>query len=249
MLATRPSGGPSSAADAAQSLTAVEQALRDPTTPPDRIAPLAAAQQLGYRSLAANPDWVPAVLAAVPVALRAAVQANITAGGELGLIPGPTPAEIPAWSILTPAPAAQLLADYHDAAAMAGVPWTVLAAIHLVESRMGRIRGPSTAGAQGPMQFLPSTWATYGAGGNIDDDRDAIFAAARLLAASGAPTTISTALFQYNHSTHYVRAVLAYASVMDADERAYLGYHGWQVYVSTASGTWLLPEGYRSPQT
>src|SRR5438045_9544127 len=87
----------------------------------------------------------------------------------------------PAWRIVTPAPPDELLTDYKDASQQAGVPWQVLASIHLIETRMGRIRGVSTAGAQGPMQFLPTTWVRYGEGGDIYDDRDAIFAAARLL--------------------------------------------------------------------
>ena len=47
------------------------------------------------------------------------------------------------------------------------------------------------------------------------------------------------ALFSYNNSDRYVRAVTAYAQQMEADERAYLAYHGWQVYY----GERLLPEG------
>ena len=61
---------------------------------------------------------------------------------------------------------------------MAGVPWTVLAAINLVETRMGRIVVPGSAAAQGPMQFLPATWARYGGGGDVDNPHDATAAAA-----------------------------------------------------------------------
>ena len=69
---------------------------------------------------------------------------------------------------------------------------------------MGRIRGTSTAGAKGPMQFLPSTWEAYGEG-DIEDPDDAIMAAARYLANYGAPADMDRALFAYNHSDHYVR--------------------------------------------
>jgi hypothetical protein len=57
------------------------------------------------------------------------------------------------------------------------VPWEFLAAIHLVETRMGRIRGTSSAGSQGPMQFLPSTWKRCGRGGDIQATGDASLAA------------------------------------------------------------------------
>ena len=91
------------------------------------------------------------------------------------------------------------------------VPWTYLAAINLVETRMGRIRGTSTAGARGPMQFIPATWAAYGAGGDVNDPGDAILGAARLLKANGAPGDMAGALWHYNQSASYVRAVSAYA--------------------------------------
>jgi membrane-bound lytic murein transglycosylase B len=104
---------------------------------------------------------------------------------------------------------------------------------------MGRIKGDSSAGAQGPMQFIPSTWAIYGRGGDITSNRDAIYAAARYLRATGAPSDMARALRAYNNSARYVRAVTAYAQQIEADERAYLGYHAWQVYY----GTRLLPEG------
>jgi len=120
----------------------------------------------------------------------------------------------------------------------------VLAAINLVETRMGRIVGPSSAGAQGPMQFLPATWARYGEGGDIHDARAAIAAAARLLAANGAARDLSSALYHYNPSVHYVRGVLAFAAAIASDIRTFYGYYGWRVYAATTAGTFMLPEGY-----
>ena len=153
----------------------------------------------------------------------------------------------PAWRIVAPAPPAELLTYYKEAGQAEGVPWQVLASIHLIETRMGRIRGTSTAGAQGPMQFLPTTWTRYGNGGDINDSRDAIFGAARLLRQNGvAKGDMRAALYSYNHSQHYVNAVLAYADVMKANERAYLGYHAWQVFYRTTTGDILLPVGYGS---
>jgi len=66
--------------------------------------------------------------------------------------------------IVAPPPADELLGHYRAAGDEFGVDWTYLAAIHLVETRMGRIRGTSTAGAHGPMQFMPATWDAYGEG-------------------------------------------------------------------------------------
>ncbi|MBW3615841.1 MAG: lytic transglycosylase domain-containing protein, partial [Actinobacteria bacterium] len=116
--------------------------------------------------------------------------------------------------------------------------------IHLVETRMGRIRGVSEAGAQGPMQFMPATWKGYGNGGDINSNHDAILAAARLLKRNGAPGDMRNALFNYNHDNRYVDAVLAYADRMAQDQRAYFAYHQWQVYYVTVVGDVWLPEGY-----
>jgi membrane-bound lytic murein transglycosylase B len=119
-----------------------------------------------------------------------------------------------------------------------------LAAIHLVETRMGRIRGDSTAGARGPMQFLPSTWAAYGNGGDIESNHDAIFTAARYLQANGAPADMAKAIWNYNHSDRYVQAVTRYAQRMLADPAAYAAYWHWDVYYRLASGDVLLPVGW-----
>jgi membrane-bound lytic murein transglycosylase B len=126
------------------------------------------------------------------------------------------------------APAAQLRSAYAEAERRFGVPWTVLAAVNFVESAFGRVCSASEAGARGPMQFLPLTWRRYGMGGDIDDPHDAILGAANLLHQAG---DIETALYAYNHSTDYVRAVRRFAARMRLDERMYLTYYAWQVYV------------------
>ena len=95
--------------------------------------------------------------------------------------------------------------------------WYVLAAVGWVESRDGRNMGPSSAGALGPMQFLPSTWKSAGVDGNGDgvanimDPRDAIPAAAAYLKDGGAPRDWYAALYTYNHADWYVREVLGVA--------------------------------------
>jgi membrane-bound lytic murein transglycosylase B len=229
-------------ADLASKLVAAETAIRNPATPAAQLPALGQAQQQAYRSLVAHPEWDADVLALVPERLRATVQANVSAGRELAaLTPAPPPdTPLPKWRIVAPDPADQLVPLYKAAGeAAGGVPWEYLAAIHLVETRMGRIKGDSSAGAQGPMQFIPSTWAIYGRGGDITSNRDAIYAAARYLRATGAPSDMARALRAYNNSARYVRAVTAYAQQIEADERAYLGYHAWQVYY----GARLLPEG------
>jgi murein DD-endopeptidase MepM/ murein hydrolase activator NlpD len=112
---------------------------------------------------------------------------------------------------------ANYLQLYQRAGAKFRLDWSVLAAIGLVESGHGANVGPSTAGALGPMQFLPATWLSYGVDGNGDastnvmDPEDAIPGAARLLRANGAPANWGRAIFAYNHVDWYVREVLAQA--------------------------------------
>ena len=108
---------------------------------------------------------------------------------------------------------------------------------------MGRIRGTSIAGARGPMQFMPRTWEAYGEG-DVEDARDSIFAAARYLRANGAPGDMDRALFAYNRSQRYVRAIAAYASVMRAEPETYHAYYHWRVYYRLSTGDVVLDEGY-----
>ena len=102
-----------------------------------------------------------------------------------------------------------------------GLPWTVLAAIGTLETRNGQNVHTSVAGAQGPMQFLPSTWARWGydADGNgradIANSVDAVFSAARYLCAVGAGRggpALDGAIYSYNHAWWYVRDVIVLAN-------------------------------------
>jgi len=224
-------------------IVVAERAIRDHAVIGADLAWFGHLQQLTYRRLAARPEWRDPVLAALPSDIRGAATANADATADLRatVVPGPN---LPTtWRIVEPAPLDDLSRYYREAETEFGIPWSYLAAIHLVETRMGRIRGTSIAGAQGPMQFMPATWARYG-DGDINSDRDAIRAAARYLQANGAPENMAGALFRYNQSQRYVRAVTAYAEVMRADPDAYRGYYGWQVYYLTTSGDVLLPVGY-----
>ena len=231
----------------ADSLTQIERGLRAPTAA--TTAGLGRAQQKAYGALKSHPDWRATVLAAVGADVRDAINTNVDADAALDLLfsgGGPAPTMLPTTPIRVPVPAVQLLADYHEAEVTTGVPSAYLEAINFIESRFGRNPGVSTAGAQGPMQFEPGTWAQYGHGGNIQDDHDAILAAGRFLAASGGVANIAKAIYAYNNSRQYVRAVQDYANVLIAAPSAFYGFYEWQVYDKTTAGTFLLPEGYPS---
>ena len=224
-------------------LASAERAVRDPNVAGAELAWMGHLQQRIYRTLAARPELRDPVLTALPPSVRAYAAKNLSATADLRstVVPGPN---LPtAWRIVEPAPPDELARYYREAEAEFGVHWSYLAAIHLVETRMGRIRGVSTAGAQGPMQFMPGTWAAYGEG-DVNSNRDAIRAAARYLRANRAPADMPNALFRYNNSQPYVRAVTAYAEVMRTEPDAYRGYYHWQVYYLTTRGDILLPVGY-----
>ena len=223
-----------------------ERGVRDPNVTGKKLAWMGWLQQLTYGQLANYSEWVEPLLKALPDDVRPGVQGTIDAGKELRRLRGPTPKTFPDWKIVAPKPIDALMGFYKEAEAEFGVPWYYLAAINLVETRMGRIRGLSSAGAQGPMQFMPGTWAAYGKG-DVNDEHDAIMGAGRYLKASGAPKDMDRALFAYNRHIGYVNAIKGYAEVMRQDASAYRGYHGWQVYYPTVEGIFHLAPGWTKP--
>ncbi len=242
-------GEPVAAGDAAglaSQIRSSEAALADPSTPEAEIQRQGHIQQVAYRALVNDPSRQAATYALLSPDLRAVADVNVTAGAKLRSMIKQPKTSLPPWHIVAPAPTEELLGYYKAAETDFGVPWYDLAAIHLVETRMGRIRGNSEANAQGPMQFLPATWAAYGNGGDINSNKDAIAAAARYLKRNGAPEDMRKAVWNYNHDYRYVDAVLAYGDRMRADERAFAGYHSWQVYYVTTAGDIWLPEGYQA---
>lgn len=113
-----------------------------------------------------------------------------------------------------------LLALYQGAAATCpGLDWSILAAVHYVERRHGSGPATSSAGAKGPMQFMPATFDQYGVDADgdgrarINDLEDAIYSAANLLCSNGAgdPERLEDAIYTYNRSRSYVAQVLARA--------------------------------------
>ena len=170
-----------------------------------------------------------AVLINAPGADLAALMQQVlsvtgTGGNVVNLVPVATTTQLPVTTAVTSGTPTSYLALYQDSAAeyCPGLSWTVLAAIGQIESDHGADDGPSSAGALGPMQFLPSTWAVWGTDGfgqtgtpNIMNPLDAVPSAARMLCADGAAaggTSLAAAIFDYNHADWYVNEVLDLAS-------------------------------------
>ena len=168
-----------------------------------------------------------------------ALAATLATGAEAATFT-PAPAQLPSYevpngpgsisfpySVRTP-PAVpeqrsyqQLLELWQAAGTAYGVPWQVLGAINKVESNFGRNMGPSSAGAIGWMQFMPSTWERWGMDANGDGianpwhPEDAVYAAARYLAAAGAHDDLERAIFAYNHAQWYVDEILEVARLFN----------------------------------
>jgi murein DD-endopeptidase MepM/ murein hydrolase activator NlpD len=163
--------------------------------------------------------------ALLALVLLAAIVAGGARADTFTVVPTPlvTPLAPDATATVAPLPYSQLLSLWQQAGAQYGVPWQVLAAINKIESNFGRNMGPSSAGAIGWMQFMPSTWMRWGVDANGDgiadpwNAADAIFSAARYLAAAGAPTDLHRAVFAYNHADWYVNEVLSLADLYQTD--------------------------------
>ena len=230
-------------AQIADDLVADEQALRDPATPEAALVNAARRQQVAYRAIGRHPEWDAIIRPRIPASLIATYDRNVDARRQLAAM-SPVRDTLPAWRIIPTAPADELLGYYREAEAASGVSWNYLAAINLIETRFGSIAGLSTAGAQGPMQFMPETWAAYGKGGDVNSPRDSIMGAGRFLAASGFASDRNRAVYAYNHANQYVNAVNDYAVILADDPGSFAGYYRWDVYYNTTAGDVLLPIGY-----
>ncbi|MBA3736624.1 MAG: lytic transglycosylase domain-containing protein [Actinobacteria bacterium] len=191
-------------------------------------------EQRIYRLLERDSRLSRATLSRLPNDLRRVATDFLTAHRELYRLTPPI--RVSAIRVGFPRPAAELLDDYREAQRRFGVPWNVLAAVNFVETKFGKLRSSSAAGAQGPMQFMPATWRRYGLGGNVHDAHDAILGAANYLQESGVPRDLRRALHHYNPSSSYVDAVLRYARRIGADRTRFFGLYNWQVFVKTPSG-------------
>ena len=245
--AATPAGAqPRLASDPAQladDLVADEQALRDPSAAEPALVAAARRQQAAYRAIGRHPEWDAITRPRIPQSLLDVYDRNVDARRQLKVM-AHVKDTLPAWRIEPPAPADELLGYYREAESESGVGWNYLAAINLIETGFGSIVGVSDAGAQGPMQFLPSTFAAYGEGGDINSPRDSIMAAGRYLAAHGFANDRDHAIYLYNNAHEYVRAVNQYAAVLAADPAGFVGYYRWVVYYYTTAGDVLLPIGY-----
>jgi len=207
----------------------------DAWPPPEDVELLTLHEQLIYRVLAANDRLAKQVLRRLDKGVAGEARANVLAGGALYDHFSPVKT-LPDFRMRSPEPADTLRAYFEEGERRFGVHWELLAAVMLIETRMGRIVSNSSAGAQGPMQFIPSTWAAYGLGGDVRDDHDAVLGAANYLSANGAPNEDRNALFHYNPVPAYVTAVTRYAKAMEKDPDLFYAYYNWQVFVRTTRG-------------
>jgi len=198
------------------------------------VASASAMQKIELR-LSDDPALARRVIRLLPAALARDITDDVLGHRELARLTGPRPL-----SAFRPGPAAaaaKLRAWYAEGQRRSGVSWQLLAAVNFVESDFGRLRETSVAGAQGPMQFMPSTWTSYGRG-DVHDPQAAILGAARFLRAAGAPEHERSALYRYNPSWAYVDAVERYAGRIRRSVRAFAQYYARPLVVRT-------PEGYR----
>jgi len=229
-------------------LSATHATMIDVSAPTDARERAGVEYQLVLRALSDRIDLDETVLASLDPSARPTVERIVRARQFLqartaSRPPQPLPDELPAWTIVEPGPVDTLLAHYAEAQGLTGIPWYWLAAIHLQETRMGRIEGVSSADAVGPMQFLPTTWAECCVG-DPTVTRDAIIGAATYLMQSGGPDDMAAAVFQYNPNDGYVAVVTAYAESFRDEPELYTGHHAFQVFFGASVGTVRLPIGY-----
>lgn len=241
---------PSTVDEAISQFISVQDGLRAEGSTQDDWADLGHTEQLIVRTLLRQPDWQEQFIASLPDDYSRIAELHLEARTELGLLHsgGVVSERVPGWRIVDPEPLDVLVSHYQRGAEETGIEWEVLAGINLIETVMGRIDGVSSAGALGPMQFLPTTWPEVSQGGDVLDPADAIPGAARYLVQRGGLDDIRAGLWGYNNSDHYGNAVLAYAEMVRFDERSLRGFYNWEVYVGSAEGTLWLPVGFDEPE-
>ncbi len=191
------------------------------------------AEQKILLRLSDDPKLSARVIRLLPPRVARDVADDVLAHRELARL---TPARpLSAFRVGKAAAAAKLRAWYAEAQRRSGIAWQLLAAVNYVESDFGRMRESSVAGAQGPMQFMPSTWASYGRG-DIHDPHQAILAAGRFLRAAGGDRDERRALYRYNPSWAYVDAVRRYAGRIRRNPRAFRIFYARRLVVRTLSG-------------
>lgn len=230
-----PAPGLDSAAGVAATIEAAFGDLHAAGTAGDADA--AVRLERAYLTLIDHPTWVGIAKADLSAADAQSATSNLAALEDLHTLNPPYP-QLPPWLVVQPVALTQLIAWYQEAQAASGVPWRYLAAINFVETQFGRINADSRTGAQGPMQFEPATWASYGRG-DVHDPHQAILAAARYLRAGGAPGDMAGALFSYNPTRLYVDCVTRYANLM-ADPATLQFFYDWDVYTWTAAGVVVI---------
>ena len=239
---------PDSVEEMASKLVQLETEIRDPTTPVERLGDLGHAEQRILRHLGEDSVAAKAVIDALePGLIRDSVQRLLDATTSMAHTVAKPRTDLPAWKIVDPLPAEELLGYYREAEAEHGVPWSILAAINLNETRMGQLRGLSPVGAQGPMQFMPPTWKAYGKG-DPNNDHDAILAAGNYLREMGWAKDKDRAIWHYNHSPAYVKGIRLCAEAMDEEPRMFHAFRGWKVYYRTVAGSIWLRTGYEEQE-
>jgi membrane-bound lytic murein transglycosylase B len=196
------------------------------TAPPQEALDQAEALEDDSVYLAEHPNLTARVMPLLSAGLRAEMMRLIAAKRDLLRLS--SGGKHKKFKVGAPAPLSDLIAFYREANQRYGVAWNYLAAINLVETKFGRVKSNSVAGAKGPMQFIPSTWRIYGNGGNIKDPHDAILAAGNLLHNNGAPPNYARALRSYNDSGLYVDAVTRYAREIAANPYGVYYLYCWQ---------------------
>ncbi len=177
-------------------------------------------QQVDLLAVATQPDISDAVVRDSPADLAVILRDTIGAWRAIWHLAGIDEfnlVRIHTHALGGAAPSSTLAGYYKASAAHYQLDWTFLASINFIESDFGRVNGPSSAGALGPMQFMPATWDAYGSGGDVNNPKDAIEAASRYLFLSGARQHMDSALYAYNHDSDYVAAVNYYADVIRYD--------------------------------